>query len=202
TTEDLIAQEPFQWEDSLKIALKKILAHSGNYDEVTLLGHSQGGSLAMTLAPSLPFLKKLIIIASPINLINKDLGLKKNLQIIFSGFMHFSKKHGIAITNQADPALKDWYFALTIHSFNLGLRETFKHLHKIDIPTLLVYEKYDQTVPYSNSDKIMTQIPNVERVTFSTPLNPDILGSRHDILNFDPIKEATIKEIVTFITNK
>ncbi|MGL4394302.1 MAG: alpha/beta hydrolase [Brevinema sp.] len=202
TTEELMAQDPYQWDDSLRVALKKILAHSGTYDEVVLLGHSQGGSLAMTLAPSLPFLKKLVIVASPISLVNKDLGFKKNLQVIFSGFMHFNKRHGIAMTNQADPALKDWYFALTIHSFKLGLRRTFKNLHKIDTPTLLVYEKYDQTVPYSNSDKIMTQIPHVERVTFSTPLSPDVPGSRHDILNFDPIKADAIKEIVNFITKK
>ncbi|MGL4561411.1 MAG: alpha/beta hydrolase [Brevinema sp.] len=196
---ELTTQRPYQWNDSLKVALRKILEHSGNYENIVLLGHSQGGSLAMALAPSLSFIKHLVVIASPINLLNKHFSLTKNIQIIFSGLVHFTKKKGLFVKSHINPEAKDWYFGLTIHSFQMGLKETRKHLHDITAKTLLIYEKSDPTVPFSNMKKISEKIHHVEMKVFDTPLDQEITGSRHDLLNFEPIKEQVIDTIIKFI---
>lgn len=202
TLEDLIKQKPYSWEDSLKIALRKILENSGSYDKIILGGHSQGGSIAISLAPSLSFLKGIIILGSPIFLINHKFSLFKNLQILFSGIIHFFPQKGLLVERESkssDTKIKDWFFGLTIHSLRLGLKETKKHLKNILAPTYLIYEKTDPTVLFNNYLYLKKHLPDTKSITFDTPYADQYKGNRHDLLNYEPIKDKVLSGIVTFL---
>lgn len=194
SNKDLYQQASFQWEDSLKIAIHKILQKSHSYEKIVLSGFSQGGSLALTIAPSFLFLDALILIGTPLNLLHSKQSLVKQLGVLFSGIIYFmTKDHKIFIKSKRG---KDLYHCLTVHSMQIGLKQTRKNLKKITQKTLLLFNKYDPIVDIKDASKIKNDISGNAKEIILESEDPLYL---HNILKNRDLGPQISKHIIKFL---
>lgn len=210
TPSELSNQQSYQWEDSIKVAFHRSLIYNQGYEKIALGGHSQGGSIALTIAPSLPFLSGLIIVASPLNLIHKKTSFWRKIGLIFSGLLYFlvpKKGLFLKIKNSEEKSLveggnhhpKEFFFSLTLHSMKLGLKKTCKFLSRIQTPSLLIYEKGDRTTNFDDTKILTKNIPNSTLCTLNTPLSLDPFSGRHKLFSYIHTKNQVIEEIDSFL---
>jgi len=212
STEDLISQDYYQWNDSLKIAFQKSLVNINNYQKVVLGGHSQGGSLALTICPSFEFLNGLILIAAPISMIHNKNSLIRNIGIYLSGFLHlilpnkglrvnsrYKKERGLVENSFGS---EEFYYGITLHSMHLGLKQSKKHLSDIKCPCLLIYEKGDQICNYKDSVYIKEHISStqIKEYIFETSKQEEPYSKRHKLLSYKPIKQKVFQGIQEFLS--
>ncbi len=208
--EELSKQIDYQWLDSFKVALHRSLIHNQNYEKIVLLGHSQGGALALSIAPSLPFLSGLIVVAAPDNIIHKKNSLKKNIGIALSGLLYFLvPKRGLFMKNRNTPEKslvegtqhpREFYFGLTLHSMRLGLKQTRKNLKNISTRTLLIYEKGDRVVDFSSFENIFQSIlPAKDKLILETPLELEPYSNRHRLLSYIYTKDQVFDKVSDFL---
>ncbi len=209
--EDLTSQQAYLWEDSLKVAFQRSLIHNQGYTKIVLAGHSQGGALALTIAPSLSFLNGLISVATPMNLIHKKNSVIRNIGIMLSGLLVFLiPKKGLSTNNKYYKERKlvenhgspqEFHFGLTLHSMNLGLKKTRQNLHHITIPCLLIHEKEDKTAIFEDLLYVKKRInsSSIKEVLLDTPLSIDPYSKRHKIFTYIHTKNQVAQEIVDFL---
>ncbi len=210
TPEELPSQTCYQWLDSLKVALHRAVIHNQNYEKIVLLGHSQGGALALSIAPSLPFLNGLIILAAPTDIIHKQNSFKKNIGITLSGLLYFFvPQKGIFMKNkntdqkslvEGAQHQKEFYFGLTLHSMNLGLRKTRRNIKNIAPRTLLIYEKGDKVVDFSSYQKVnkALTVPR-ESLILDTSFELEPYSNRHRLLSYIYTKDQITNKISQFL---
>ncbi len=209
--EDLSSQEGYQWEDSLKVAFQRALIHNQGYQKIVLAGHSQGGSLALTIAPSLPFLNGLISVATPMNIIHNKNSFIRNLGVRLSGFLiFFIPKKGITLKSKYSKerealeghcSPQEFHFGLTLHSMNLGLKQTRKNLHHITTPCLLIHDKGDGIATVDDCIFVNNNISSdsIKKVILDTPLSVDPYSKRHKLFNYIHTKDQVVQEISDFL---
>lgn len=209
--EDLKSQEGYLWEDSLKVAFQRALIHNQGYQKIVLAGHSQGGALALTIAPSLPFLTGLISVATPVNLIHNKNSFIRNLGIRLSGLMIFLiPKKGITLKSrfseerkalEGHSSPKEFHFGITLHSMHLGLKQTRKNIHHITTPCLLIHEKGDIIAPFADCVFVKKNISStsLKEVVFDTPMSLDPYSKRHKLFNYIHTKEKVVQAISNFL---
>ncbi|MGL4676333.1 MAG: alpha/beta hydrolase [Brevinema sp.] len=209
--EDLSEQASYQWEDSLKVALHRALVYNKDYKKIVLAGHSQGGSLALSIAPSLPFLSGLIIVASPLHIIHKNNSFIRNTAIFLSGLLVFLiPKKGMFLnsSNAYERSLvdghysdKEFYFGLTLHSMKLGLKKTVKQLPQIKTPCLLIYEKGDKITDFQDFITIKNSISStiIKECILNTPIELEPYSKRHRLLSYIYTKDQVFEEITSFL---
>ncbi|MGL4366868.1 MAG: alpha/beta hydrolase [Brevinemataceae bacterium] len=203
------------WEQSVHVASSKVstcIKNAQKYSHIVLGGHSQGGSLALTVASLFPKLEALIIVASPVNLYRSPSSWRHNIGIYFSGLLCFIKPKGIHIPpkNIEERSLVEkfcdaegLFFPWTIFTFKHGLRKTRRLLKKITIPVFLAYEKNDQLVNFINQDVIKQEIssPYIEEVVFNISQEREPYGLRHQLLNYSMTKEQLNHKISSFLSD-
>lgn len=211
SVEELSEQEEYQWEDNLKVAFHKSLVHNYGYQEVALAGHSQGGSLALTIAPSLPFLKGLLIIAAPLYVIHPKYKWRKSAGIRISGLLRlFISQKGVFLPSknaeqkrevEGNAQDREFYFGLTLHSMNLALRQTRKNLKKIHIPCFLAYEKGDKVTSFNDFLYLKSHLGSslIKEKIFEVPISIEPYSNRHKLFQYIHTKEELKKEIVSFL---
>ncbi len=212
---ELIAQGAYQWEESLQVAYHKAIVHNKDYEAIFLGGHSQGGAIALSIAPSLTFLKALIIVAAPMRLTHGKYSLSKNLGMVLSGFLSFFLPNkGVVMKNRnADkqalvenhpPHYESFYHGLTLHSMNLGLKRTRKSLQSIKTPVFLAYEKGDRLVDFKDSTFVKNSVssPIVKETVFDTPLALEPYSKRHALFSYIHTKDRLFEEIIDFLKSQ
>ncbi|MGL5955169.1 MAG: alpha/beta hydrolase [Brevinema sp.] len=211
SADDLSTQQSYQWEDSLKVALHRSLAYNKDYKKIVLAGHSQGGSIALSIAPTLPFLSGLIIIAAPIHLIHTKNSFIRNVAIFLSGLLvFFIPKKGMFLKcrNAYEKSLvdghyteKEFHFGLTLHSMNLGLKKTIQQLSQIKTPCLLIYEKGDRIVDFQDFITIKSAISSsiIKECVLETPIALEPYSSRHRLLSYIYTKDQVFEEVTSFL---
>ena len=209
--EDLKSQEGYLWEDSLKVAFQRALIHNQGYQKIVLAGHSQGGALALTIAPSLPFLNGLISVATPMNIIHNKNPFIKNFGVLISGFLIFLiPKKGMTLKSkyskerealEGHSSPQEFHFGITLHSMHLGLKQTRKNLHHITTPCLLIHERGDVVAPFEDYIFVKKNISStsIKEVIFDTPMSVDPYSKRHKLFNYIHTKELIVQEISDFL---
>lgn len=211
SVDELKNQQAFLWEDSLRVAFQKIIVSTENYKDIVLCGHSQGGSIALTLAPSLLFLKAIAVVAAPMHLIGPQNSWLRNVGIFLSGFLYFLlPKHGMdtPVKYQKELSLVEdsfgsegFYYGLTLHSMNLGLAKTRKQLHMIKQPVFLAYEKGDRITNFNDFLLIKRKIKSlfVREIVFDTPCSEEPYSKRHKLFSYKPVKDKLFNELSVFL---
>lgn len=211
SVDELKDQPAFLWEDSLRVAFQKIIVSTENYKDIVLCGHSQGGSIALTLAPSLVFLKAVAVVAAPMHLIGPQNSWLRNIGIFLSGFLYFLlPKHGMdtPVKYQKERAFVEdtfgsegFYYGLTLHSMNLGLAKTRKQLHLIKQPLFLAYEKGDRITDFDDFLLIKRKVESsfVREIVFDTPRSEEPYSKRHKLFSYKPVKDKLFCELSAFL---
>lgn len=206
-------QEPFQWEESLQVAFQKSLIHNKDYQKIVLGGHSQGGALALTIAPSLTFLNGILIVAAPMHMTHNNNSLLRNIGISLSGLLIFLiPKKGMTIKNknvkerslvEKNIEKESFYYGLTLHSMALGLKKTRRHLSQITYPCFLAYEKGDKLVHFSDFDYIKNRISSsiIQELVFEIPKSLEPYSKRHALLSYIHTKDKLFQEAISFLKN-
>ena len=209
--EDLKSQEGYLWEDSLKVAFQRALIHNQGYQKIVLAGHSQGGALALTIAPSLPFLNGLISVAAPMNIIHNKNSFMRNLGIRLSGILvllipkkgmtlksRFSEERKI-VEGHSSP--QEFHFGITLHSMHLGLKQTRKNLYHITTPCLFIHDKGDTIALFDDCVYAKNNISSasIKELFFDTPMSLDPYSKRHKLFNYIHTKEQVVQGISDFL---
>lgn len=217
SSEDLRSQEIYQWEELLQAAFHRAVLSVEGYEKVVLLGHSQGGALALTLAPSLGFLSGLAIVAAPLHMAHPKKPFVRTLGLRFSGLLHFLiPKHGMK-TDKISPEVRKelakiedtvggdgYFFGLTLHSMSLGLRKMRRRLHLITHPLFLAYEKNDGTVSFKDYLELKTKVgsKNISECITETPESLHPYAKKHRLFSYVAVKESLYKALGQFLRDR
>jgi len=148
-----------------------------NLTNITLIGHSLGGALAISFAANyLEYVKKLILIDS------EGVPDKRNFSMVVLNWIKDSIfVHGIAKAKENIKALIrivqnfPYYFATARFAKNIDVR---KDAQKIKAPTLILWGEKDKVVPIESANELKRLIKNSRLVVFS--------GMDHDWLIHNP----------------
>lgn len=210
-SKDLQDQEIYQWEESLRVAFHKIVLNCEAYEKIVLMGHSQGGALALTLAPSLGFIDGLAVVAAPLHMTNPKNSFWKKLSIPLTGFLHFIiPGHGAKVSSSQYEDIADvediigaegYFYGLTIHSMILGLRKTRKRLDRIIQPLFLGYEKNDKTVSFQDYLEIKAKVksPKIVECISETPEERHPSSQKHRLFSYKPVKDKLHQDLILFL---
>ena len=207
--EDLRVIGSWAWEESLIVIREKINSLPSDYQKVVLGGHSQGGSLAMTVATE-QYFDGLIVVASPVNLYGDHLKLGHNIAIYFSGLLSFLLPNGLfePILHQQERAkveklcdAEGVMYPYTIYTFKKGLKILRKNLYKIETPLFLAYCKGDTLVNFKNLEFIKTHVSSKKIVTekYDISYEEEPYGFRHQLLNYSKTRDHLNVSIVSFL---
>ncbi|MGL4367011.1 MAG: alpha/beta hydrolase [Brevinemataceae bacterium] len=208
--EDLMNQDVFPWDDSVKIAFQKTVVYTNGYEKFALAGHSQGGSLAMAIAPSLDYLSGVIIAGSPISLLNKHNKFSTNFGICMSGLCSLFPKFGVKLKKHSQNTLetnplfqpKNFYYALTLHSMQQGLARVKKNLKNITQPCLLIYDKNDTVINITNSIVIKQNIQSsIVKTKIVDSSDRESTINSHYLFNNPVVKNEVFEEIKIFLNS-
>lgn len=210
TLKELQRVGPWTWDESLAIAMQKVEEQKGKYERIVLGGHSQGGSLAMTIATKVDFLSGLMVIASPVSLYGKQLSFVKNLGVSLSGTLYFLFPKGVRMSADSSTERKNVEYVsdaeqiiypLTIHTFKKGLARLRSHLSLIKVPLFLAYEKGDNLVDFASYEYIRSHVSSkfIYDKVFATPHSQEPYGQRHHLPSYKPIKEELYRSIEEFL---
>lgn len=207
--EDLRVIGSWAWKESLIVVREKINTLPNDYKKVVLGGHSQGGSLAMTMAIEKSF-DGLIVVASPTNLYGDHLKLWQNIAIYLSGVLSFILPKGLfePILHQQERAkieklcdAEGVQYPYTIYTFKKGLEILRENLYKIETPLFLAYCKGDTLVNFKDLEFIKSHVSSkkivVEKYDISYEEEP--YGFRHQLLNYSKTKDHLNASIVSFL---
>lgn len=217
SAEDLRSQEIYQWEELLQAAFHRAVLSVEGYEKVVLLGHSQGGALALTLAPSLGFLSGLAIVAAPLHMAHPKSLLVRTLGLRLSGLLHFLvPSHGMK-ADKMPPGVREnlakiedtvggdgYFFGLTLHSMNLGLRKMRRRLHLIGQPLFLAYEKNDGTVAFKDYLELKKKVgsKNISECITETPESLHPYSKKHRLFSYVAVKETLYKALEQFLRER
>ncbi|MGL5956745.1 MAG: alpha/beta hydrolase [Brevinema sp.] len=212
TREELRTIGSWAWEESLMVIREKINVLPQHYQHTVLCGHSQGGSLAMSMATERDF-DALIVISSPIRLYGDHLLWWENLAIYLSGFMSFLLPNGFLqeIKNPKERYLVEKccdaegiQYPYTIFTFKRGLKELRTNLYKIKIPLFLAYCEGDTMVHSDNLEWIQSSVssPIVETKKYCIPYEEEPYGFRHQLLNYSKTKTDLFQAISIFLQQR
>ena len=209
TLEELKIVGPWTWEESLFIINYKLDLISQDYETTILGGHSQGGSLAMTVGTERDF-DALIVIASPTSLYGTHLKLYENIAIYLAGLLKYILPHGapspVPHTEERKSLEKfcdaeGVTYPLTLYTFKKGLTHLRKNLYKIKIPLFIAYCKQDSLVGFFSRDMIKNNVssPKIEELIFDIPKDKEPYGRKHQLLNYSETREDTNNAIIDFV---
>jgi esterase/lipase len=210
TLEELKIVGPWTWEESLFIINYKLDLISQDYYEKTILGgHSQGGSLAMTVVTERDF-DALIVVASPTSLYGTHLKLYENIAIYLSGLLSFVLPRGLfeVIPYQQERAkieklcdAEGINYPYTIYTFKEGLKTLRKNLYKIEMPMFLTYCKGDTLVNFKNLEFITSHVSSTKIVIdkYDISFEEEPYGFRHQLLNYSKTRDHLNASIVSFL---
>ncbi|MGL5255252.1 MAG: alpha/beta hydrolase [Brevinema sp.] len=210
--EDLKKQESYQWLESLRVAFHKVVTAGENYDKIVLLGHSQGGALAMAISPSVGYLSGVALVAAPLHMIPRKYPFLKRISFMISGLLYFFiPSRGGGSVRPPNPKLAEiedtsggegYFHVLTLHSMKLGLRLIRKNLHLIEHPIFLGYEKNDETVEFCDSfDIIKKKVSSskIQTCVTETPRDLHPFSRKHRLFSYLPVKDKLFSGLRAFL---
>ncbi len=160
------SEEPKRlWELSDFVEMVYSLAQTLEMKNITIVGHSFGGKIALLYALNHP-VSKLVLLASPYKkkikeLSNKQKLLKKLKKIPGLNLLaNEAKKHiGSRDYRNATPMMRD----ILVHHINTDISAD---LNKITCSTLIIWGTEDEEVPYEDGQELETIIPDSGLVTY------------------------------------
>ncbi|MGL5721871.1 MAG: alpha/beta hydrolase [Brevinema sp.] len=203
---------PWTWDESLTVAKAKLDESRKTYKTVVLGGHSQGGSLALAIAPDRNDLEALIIVASPLKLGGNAMSLMDNLGIMLASPLQMIIPKGMSrpVRNKVQRApvekfcdCEGWMFPLTISTFKKGLVRVRKRLSAISIPLFMSYCKQDGLVSFFNADLLSKGVSSKLVISkyFDVPHKQEPYGIKHQLLNYSPTRQELFDAINTFLNH-
>jgi pimeloyl-ACP methyl ester carboxylesterase len=175
----------YSYENYAKLIIK-CMEHFG-MDEVSIVGHSMGGQIALNIAKLIPNkVKKLVLLASSGYL------KSSNKLLVYSSYLPFFSLYVKRTVNSRSviDSLRNVFYnhshitADHIREFERPIKEknfpkslirllrhregdlTSHELNKINTPTLLVWGEDDRVVPLRVGKRLVQDLPNAELITF------------------------------------
>ncbi|MGL5722133.1 MAG: alpha/beta hydrolase [Brevinema sp.] len=212
SSDDLRRQEVYQWKESLQVAKAKVVSSTNGYDRVVILGHSQGGALALVIASQVPELDGVAVVSAPLFLEYKN-DWFRNFLIQSAGFFYFfTPNHGVALGKEPPEELAQledtrgggtYVYGLTAHSMRLGLKnEVIPSLPKITMPLFAAYEVRDHTVSFDNLELLTNRINSITKDVLVTDSSEDKAGisTQHKLFSYIYTKEILHQRIEKFLS--
>lgn len=158
---------------------------------ITLIGHSFGGKIALVYATKYD-IKKLVLLASPYKKERKDLSLKEKLmkkmyQISFLKKLGDKLKKHIGSTDYKNSS--EMMRKVLVSTVNTEIKD---EISKITVPTIIIWGTDDKAVPYSHGEELSHLIKDAGLITYEG-------GTHYAYLER---LEQTINIIKSFITDK
>ena len=161
-----LSDEPTSnWDLSNYVEMINNLAQKLELKNITIIGHSFGGKLAIMYALKYS-VYKLVLLASPfkqkITKVSTKVKILKTLKKIpgLKRFENFAKSHmGSTDYKNASPIMRD----ILVKHVNTDLS---KEVNQIKCPTLIIWGTKDDDVPYEDAKELESLIPDSGLVTY------------------------------------
>ncbi len=157
-----------RWEDWAASAFDGYYLLSSLVDRVVIIGHSMGGVVAMALASDERIdLSALVVMAAPAAFESRTVKMARWLHYVMPYSNQADTSPLIAQikaeqTRRGEPALGrvryDIWASRGVAELNEMTDYAYEHLPNVTAPTLLVYSRKDETIPYENMAKIQARI--------------------------------------------
>ncbi len=157
-----------RWEDWAASAFDGYYLLSSLVDRVVIIGHSMGGVVAMALASDERIdVSALVLLAAPAEFESRTVKMAHWLQHVLRYTDQTDKSPFVPLlkaeqARRGEPVLGrvryDLWASRAVAELNEMTDYAYEHLPNVTAPTLLVYSRKDETIPYANMAKIQARI--------------------------------------------
>jgi pimeloyl-ACP methyl ester carboxylesterase len=159
---------------------KRLPPEEVNWDDVSIVGHSRGGAIALIAAIEYPIFKKAVTWASVSRLDFSALSPEAIEEWRKTGVRYIYNQR----TEQQMPLYFQLYEDYMQNQARFNLEERLKELNK---PVLIIHGTQDESVPFANAERLQSWLPNATLIpieganhTFGAT-HPFVLGQNHDL---------------------